>query len=193
MILDVGCGVMPEHSTTREAVGIDINFIHGKVSVDDPIIADAQNLPIRARVFKSFVACAILEHLNRPDQCLQELARVTTKDAYGVLNIPIHADTRKEVFKRFFKEFPCAILYTLKKMQKWRTYFKIDGLMHKNLMTLEYIEKFFKLDRIGIIENLRPHQWFIWRTPFWFLHRLGLINMLYVREMGEYEFCLSKE
>lgn len=192
--LDVGCGVMPEHRTAKEAVGIDINFQYGKVSVDDPIIADAHKLPIRSQVIESFVACAILEHLDRPDQCLRELDRVTRPGAYGISNIPINADTRKEVFKRFFKEFPFATFYTLKKLLKWRTYFKIEGLMHKRFVTIEFIEKFFKVDRAGIIENLRLNQWFVHKTPFVLLVKLGILKRrLYVKEMGEYEFCLIKK
>lgn len=192
-ILDIGCGVMPEHGSISNAIGIDINFQHGSISVEHPIIADAHNLPIRSSSCKITHANAILEHLNRPDLALNEINRVLKPEGFGHINIPIGCDTRKEVFKRFFKEFPCATLYTIKKIWKWRRYFKIDGLMHKRLVTLQFIQKYVDIDFEGLNELLRPHQWFVWRTPFYFLHKWGLIRMVYVREMGEYEFWFRKK
>lgn len=194
VIIDVGCGVMPEHYSTPDSVGIDINFVHGKVSVRYPIIADVHKIPIRNGVVDSFIICAILEHLDKPNMCLKELHRITKDGGFGVGNIPIHADTRREVFKRFFKEFPFATFYTIKKLLRWIKYFKIDGLMHKRLMTLEYIERFFQLDKVGVIENLRLNQWFVHKTPLWLLVKLGLLSGgTYVREMGEYEFCVLRK
>ena len=102
LILDIGCGVMPEHGSISEAIGIDINFEHGKVYVKDPIIADAHNLPIRTDTGNVVYANAILEHLEYPVKCMKEINRVMKDDGYGIINIPIDADIRREVSKRFF-------------------------------------------------------------------------------------------
>ena len=185
---------MPEHGATKASIGVDINFEHGKVYVDTPIIADAHNLPVRDGVVDVFYAKAILEHLEYPIKCMRDISRTLKKTAYGIILVPRDADTRREVFRRFVKEFPFATLYALKKMWKWRKYFKIDGLMHKTQIEVSDVEHYFKVDTRGIIWHKRLNQWFVHKTPFVFLIKLGILKTrLFVDEMAEIEFMAIKK
>jgi len=194
VVLDVGCGIMPEHGTTKDSIGVDINFEHGKVYVDTPIIADAHNLPIRDSVVDVFYAKAILEHLEKPSKCMKDISRTLRETAYGIILIPCDADTRREVFRRFVKEFPFATIYTLKKMWKWRKYYKIDGLMHKTQIDLSDVQQYFNVDTNGIIWHKRLNQWFVHKTPLVLLIKLGMLKTrLFVNEMAEIEFMVTRK
>jgi len=86
MILDVGCGANPH---PRSSVNIDLYF--GEVSpdihvyldprkVENPIKADAEHLPLRAKIFEKTYSRALLEHLNNPTRALLEMVRVTKSE-----------------------------------------------------------------------------------------------------------------
>ena len=67
MILDVGCG---KHK--RGDVGVDLS----RNSLAD-VIADAQHLPFRDESFDIAISHHMIEHLQKPVQCVEEMLRIS--------------------------------------------------------------------------------------------------------------------
>lgn len=117
MILDVGCGVC-----SRADVRLDIHKTEAA-----NILADAQFLPFRSRVFDSVWSISVLEHIPEWSQALQEILRVS-KDKV-LLEVPVNSDLRKtDVFRlliptfhniRLFFTLPKRARETLWQMDPW--------------------------------------------------------------------------
>jgi len=184
-VLDIGCGFEPEvgQASMKNAVGIDINFQHGSIMVQNPILADAQHLPLRARTF-DFVSCqALLEHIPKPELCISDIKRVMREDGSGFILIPVDSRQIYQTMKRFIKEFPFSIIQTLKTLRKAWTLWKLPGMLHIRKITLQNISKYLKITKVG--KKRHEHLWYA-HGPFRILRKLGLVNRVMVDEYAEY-------
>lgn len=101
MILDIGCGTSPHGN-----VNLDIlitthekeKYIKFK-KIDNFIIGDCCNLPLRKELFNIVYASHVLEHLIRPDLGLEEMKRVSNnKVIIRVPNNPVNVEWIRHYF-----------------------------------------------------------------------------------------------
>ena len=190
--LDVGCGWETSHLSIPDAVGVDINIPIGKVNVEHPIVGDAQLIPVRSGSI-SFVNCqALLEHIPRPGECLLGMSSVLMKGGKGFILIPVDADWPRNMFKRFFKEFPCSILSTMLLLYRIRKYWKIPGMAHIRQVSLDDIKRYFVITKVKIVKK---QHWYNYGNPFplrGFLYPL-LKGRIVVDEFAEYHIWVKKK
>jgi SAM-dependent methyltransferase len=85
LCLDLGCrNRLYERDFGGEYVGVDIR--KGKPPPD--IICDAGHLPFRPGTFKTVVALDVIEHFERPQECLFEVFRVLSRDGLFLATTP---------------------------------------------------------------------------------------------------------
>lgn len=184
--LDLGCGFNENigHESLREAIGIDLNFHRGQVSVNYPIISDVCNLPVRSHCIQFIHAHAILEHLARPQDCLKEMKRTMARDGHGSVLIPVDSYNIRQILNRFVKEFPFSLGWVFQKLVRSVTLWKIPGMLHISQVNIEDVEKWFKIE--GVSYRKRLHKWFVHATPLVILIKLGLLKTrLTVEEYAE--------
>ncbi len=87
-VLDVGCGSKPYRdlfgSEVTEYVGLDRE---GPGATPD-VIGDAHALPFEDARFDAVVSFQVLEHVERPVECLREIARVVVPGGDVVFTVP---------------------------------------------------------------------------------------------------------
>jgi uncharacterized protein (TIRG00374 family) len=99
IIVDIGCGsgVQLQEIGRKEyalAVGIDVNLnaaLHGRkksIKNTDFIIADAQQLPVKASSVDKIVCAEIIEHVKEPDYLIKEISRVLKDGGEVVITTP---------------------------------------------------------------------------------------------------------
>lgn len=185
--LDLGCGFDESvgHSSLKDAIGIDLNFMRGQAAVDYPIIGDVNYIPIRCRCVDFIHAHSILEHLPRPHLCLNEMARTMKVGATGSILLPLNANMPIQILRRFIKEFPFSLGWVLEKLVRTITIWRLPGMLHITQISVEDIEKWFKVDHDKIEYRRRLHKWFVHIAPFSIFCRLGWIRRLEVDEYAE--------
>lgn len=92
LLVDVGCGEKPYASLTEglvsRHVGIDHpGTQHDKANVD--IMASAYATGIRSSRVDTVLCTAVLEHLERPQDALMEMARILRPGGYLILSTPL--------------------------------------------------------------------------------------------------------
>jgi len=138
MILDVGCGYLPDHKR-RRGIGVDLH----RGTCD--IIADTHHLPFQQSTFKKIYARNILEHLNTPMVALKELKRVLKPNGVLSITIPIHHNPCRDEIIKFLVEFPFRIPITLKRLRRWRKHRREPGFFHKNRIKPKHIVQLFRV------------------------------------------------
>ena len=100
LILDVGCGVGQVAIKIAEegskCVGIDISPIAIKTATKDSkkndnaffMVASGYNLPFKQETFNTVGCFDILEHLENPERCLDEMTRVLKRNGTIVIASP---------------------------------------------------------------------------------------------------------
>lgn len=87
-VLDVGCGVKPYRSlfdaSVRDYVGLDRE---GPNSTPD-VVGDAHSLPFDDASFDAVVSFQVLEHVERPVDCLREMTRAVRPGGDVVFTVP---------------------------------------------------------------------------------------------------------
>ena len=87
-VLDVGCGSKPYRGlfgpAVTEYVGLDREGPHATPDV----LGDAHALPFEAARFDAVVSFQVLEHVERPVECLGEIARVVAPGGDVVFTVP---------------------------------------------------------------------------------------------------------
>ncbi len=101
LTLDLGCGVCRHSDWLADkgynVVGLDIESEHLKECKRVTAVrGDAVQLPFRDESMDSLLCCELLEHLQDPHQCIEEVYRVLKKGGIACfiipcLNIPIKA------------------------------------------------------------------------------------------------------
>ena len=190
IVLDIGCVHDRRlHSSYFDSVGLDLNFEYDKPMVKHPIISDAQHIPIRENTI-DFVNCqALVEHLPHPELCLSDMYKVMKNR--GFILIPVDSRQIYQTFVRFFKEFPFSIRRTLIELYNSATVWKRQGMLHIKQIDLKFINKYFKITRVGYRKKI--HYYFGQYGLFWFLKHLGLkIKTVLVNEYAEYYVWIEK-
>ena len=177
-VIDIGCGFDEARgqASIPEAVGIDLNFESGTPMVAHPIIGDVTRIPLRDESGDFIHAHAILEHLPRADLCLDEMKRIMKSDGHGSILVPVDADSIRQVWRRFYKEFPFSLGWVLDKLYRSVTLWRIPGLLHVTQVNTQDVEKWFKVDKAQTKYNRRLHKWFVHRAPMVVLIKLGLLK-----------------
>jgi SAM-dependent methyltransferase len=87
-VVDVGCGTRPYRpmfsSAVTEYVGVDREGTHPQPDV----VADAHALPFEDEMFDAGVSFQVFEHVERPAECVRELARVVRVGGDVVITVP---------------------------------------------------------------------------------------------------------
>ncbi len=85
-VLEIGCGpgdlaaeiVPPEWPYVGLDIGLDeVRRMRAQVPAGLPLLASADRLPLADRSFDLVIACEVLEHLERPETAVEEIARVS--------------------------------------------------------------------------------------------------------------------
>ncbi len=98
-ILDIGCGtgtflniISEIEITGMKLVGIDISLemikiAHEKYPNIDFVVADSDALPVKDFAFSQIFSITHLQNLQKPEQTLSEMIRISVKDALIVISI----------------------------------------------------------------------------------------------------------
>ena len=107
-LIDIGCGSKPYKNLlapyVAEHVGVDVDSTeHGTSEID--IVSDAYKIPVACNSFDSAICTAVLEHLEEPEQALQECHRVLKPGGIAIYSVPFiwHLHEEPRDFYRFSK------------------------------------------------------------------------------------------
>ena len=92
-VLDVGCGNQPYRrylSPEVEYVALDYPLTQAglKLGVRPGVYGDARTLPFADQSFDAVLCFQVLEHIDRPEAVIRELARVLKPGGLGLLSVP---------------------------------------------------------------------------------------------------------
>ena len=194
-VIDIGCGFdeAKGQASIPEAVGIDLNFESGESMVAHPVIGDVTSIPLRDKSGDFIHAHAILEHLSRADLCLDEMKRIMKPDGQGSILVPVDANSIRQVWRRFYKEWPFSLGWVLDKLIRSVTLWRIPGLLHVTQVDIKDVEKWFTVDKTKIKYNRRIHKWFVHMAPMVVLIKLDLLKTrLTVDEYAEVVIPISQ-
>jgi SAM-dependent methyltransferase len=107
-LLDIGCGTKPyaellEPYVTKH-IGVDHEAtFHDQSNID--LFGTAYEIPAEDESFDSAVCTAVLEHLEEPEEAIQECFRVLKKDGIAIYSVPFiwHLHEEPRDFYRFTK------------------------------------------------------------------------------------------
>ena len=95
-VLEVGCGeghileIVRELSpTSMHGFDVDMPILHqarNRVSMAKITLADARHIPYADGSFDLVICCEVLEHVNRPEDALREIRRVSA--GYLITSVP---------------------------------------------------------------------------------------------------------
>jgi ubiquinone/menaquinone biosynthesis C-methylase UbiE len=111
LVLDVACGGMQAVNLLADegwnSIGIDLTPKYAKNRSDSShfIVADAYKLPFRNSSFSSVGCKSVLEHLCRPEKCLEEMVRVLKTSGKIVITGPNFMQVLGPSFHRYTKRF----------------------------------------------------------------------------------------
>ena len=109
-LLDVGCGEgfgiigLKTYNHHLQIVGLDNNrsaLVWGRnhiIGLEPILNGNAMNLPFENNAFPMVVCLEVLEHLNEPSLCLEELIRVTSQ--FLIISVPLEPYFRIANFLR---------------------------------------------------------------------------------------------
>ena len=193
IIVDLGCGFKPKvgQRSVPNSIGLDLNFQHGKVMADNPVISDVQVLPIRDEVADFVNASAILEHLPRAGDAMNEMRRIMRPASNGFILIPVDSRQIPQSLRRFVKEWPFSLRRILHQLYNSATLWKIPGMPHITQIDLSDIRNFFTIDNLRI--RRYEHAWFK-HGPLKILRKLGLVKRtVYIKEFAEWYIWIGKK
>ena len=96
-LLDVGCGTKPYQAIFRpyveEYIGLEHEATFGAtsaagMSVGPDVFYDGQRIPFEDRSFDTVLSIQVLEHTPRPQELVDEMARVLRQDGLLILSAP---------------------------------------------------------------------------------------------------------
>jgi len=92
-VLDIGCGdgTLLANISAEQKVAIDLDTTYVKRIKNANIMfvrADATRLPLKSDTFDLVSATEVLEHLEDPFACVEEIKRVVKKGGYFLASVP---------------------------------------------------------------------------------------------------------
>ena len=93
LILEIGSGISPVITRTKRIIYSDLSFtalriLRKKYLNGWHVVADAMNLPFKAKVFSHTICSEVLEHLEDDIKALNELSRVMKPSGQLVVSFP---------------------------------------------------------------------------------------------------------
>jgi len=141
--LDIGCGSKKEFN-----LNIDLNR-----NFRPDIVCDAQHLPFKPKVFNLINCSHLLEHLDKPYLCLDEINRVSKERAKILVGFPLEKNAsntmcylRILLFNLFMPSLPLAILEIIRGLNKIRN--RSYTVYHKWVITPDYVSKFLRVEKV---------------------------------------------
>lgn len=109
-VIDIGCGtgtflgIIKQLVNGKQLLGIDIShemikIAHEKFPDIDFIVADSDNLPIKDGFFERILSVTHLQNLSEPDKTVNEMKRISTKNAIIAISILRKTWTQEELQK----------------------------------------------------------------------------------------------
>jgi len=157
-ILEIGCsyGFLFKYlKEYKNKIGTDIS-VHAiekakKINPNDKFkIMDAEKLNFEERTFNLILAFDILEHLNNPENCIKEVARVLKKGGVLILTTPNPDSYSKKIKKENWFAYKDPTHISINSSKFWcNLLVKNDFSIEKNttidLFDFPYINKVFIL------------------------------------------------
>ena len=108
ILLDIGCGEKPYQQLTKNLVSLHIgldhpNSLHSKQQVD--IFGTAYETGLATNSVDTVLCTVVLEHLERPQDAINEIYRVLRPNGYVILSAPLfwHLHEEPRDFYRYTK------------------------------------------------------------------------------------------
>ncbi|MDQ1327233.1 MAG: hypothetical protein QG641_513 [Candidatus Poribacteria bacterium] len=147
--LGCGCGVYKKYFSYKKYVGLDVN-----IELRPSILGNAMALPFCNSVFDSVICTEVLEHLNEPEMCLEELYRVMKSDGVGFITVPMSWNLHYEPndYFRFTKYGICYLLekhgFQVIEVKRIGGLFSLIGSRFVDIVSLVIWRKLKKIERI---------------------------------------------
>lgn len=133
IILDIGCGtgLLLEKIYDKNKVFVEVDISEKmlkkiwKEFKDEPNVllvqADADNLPLRSKIFETTFAITLIQNLPNPKMTLQEIKRVSKKGAH-IIASGLKRKYRIDEFKSIFEEITLKKLYDIENLNDYIAY-----------------------------------------------------------------------
>ena len=157
LILEVGSGISPVMTRTRDIVYSDLSFaairlLKHSCGKGYYVVADGINLPFKSEAFSHTISSEVLEHLKDDQKAIKELARVTEPFGKFVVTFP-HKKSYFANDDRFVNHFRRYELSEMKDRLKEAGFRPID--IHKVLGPLEKITMSFVVYCFSLIQRIK--------------------------------------
>jgi len=150
-----GCDISPQFISQNKKKAKKLG-LSGKT---DFKVADIQKLPYKDSCFDFVVCSEVLEHIEKPEEAVNEFYRVLKKGGVLVLTTPNILN-------------PAEILHNLKDYLMW--FFKKEEITHIQHFTLPTIKKYFTGFKNVKIQGLGFGAAFLPNKQFFFFRSLDL-------------------
>lgn len=164
LAIDVGCGYNEDlHYPNYDADIMLEPFLNNAKSefinkLNNPIMASAEDLPFRSKMFDYIQCRAVIEHLNNPIKALLDIKRIMKDKADAYFIIPIIVNHFKHYLILIFYAFPYGIYEAFILTRRMRRNIKKEGLQHKIDIRPEHFKDVFI--NCLIMESRYRHSWF---------------------------------
>ena len=132
--LDIGCGIGDYLQNSNNCIGVDIN-IHNIQYVNnlgfEAYLIKEDKIPFPNKHFNSIILDNVLEHIENPKPLLDEIKRISSKDAILIVGVP--------GIKGFKRDPTHQIFYDAKSLE---TLIKQFGFIRKKTIYLPFNLKF---------------------------------------------------
>ena len=162
--LDIGCGNLTSH-TARGNINLDLDP-NPAVKPPNFVPADAHSLPFENEQFEHVTFLEVIEHVDNPKRCLQEIWRVLKKQGTVEISTPNPTHWRKLL--RYLLHMKLAV---------WRDHIYLWSLAELSNLLRQCNFKIEKVDYVVVWErqkfDKKSHRW-IDRI----VHKLSLCHAL---------------
>ena len=101
--LDFGCGLKPYEQlfATSGYIGLEYNCENSNENTKADYFYDGHHFPFDDNLFDSAISTQVLEHVNNPQECLNEMARVLKKGGHIIISAPFSFEEHDEPYDFF--------------------------------------------------------------------------------------------
>ena len=169
-LLDLGCGNQPYRpylAGVAHYVGLDYPPTQAglELQVRPEVHGDARALPFAAESFDGVLCSQVLEHLDRPEVVIREMARILKPGGVGIIAVPFFYNLHMEPHD-YFRFSPYGIKDLLE-----RSGLQVRRLRSQGGIGTLLVQMFHNWLFSGLARQARRHK--LWRvvlallTPFW--------------------------